>query len=86
MKLATRISIFFLTALAIVLIGFSASIYWLVQSHLYRQADERLAGSTRHPDGSCRIGTGRTRVGSKRSALGSRSKHHERTTFVGSFR
>jgi heavy metal sensor kinase len=41
MKLATRISMFFLAALAVVLIGFSASIYWLVYSHLYHQTDER---------------------------------------------
>ncbi len=41
MKLATRISLYFLAALAIVLAGFSGSIYWLVQSHLYRQLDDR---------------------------------------------
>lgn len=40
MKLATRISLFFLAALAFVLIGFSGSIYWLVQSHLYYQLDD----------------------------------------------
>jgi heavy metal sensor kinase len=45
MKLATRISMFFLAALAVVLIGFSASIYWLVYSHLYHRTDERSAAA-----------------------------------------
>jgi signal transduction histidine kinase len=45
MKLATRISMFFLAALAVVLIGFSASIYWLAYSHLYHRADERSAAA-----------------------------------------
>src|SRR4051812_24512902 len=45
MRLATRISMFFLAALAVVLIGFSASIYWLVYSHLYRRTDERSAAA-----------------------------------------
>ena len=40
-KLATRISLFFLVTLAIVLASFSASIYWLVRSHLLHQLDER---------------------------------------------
>jgi len=45
MKLATRISMFFLAALAVVLIGFSASIYWLVYSHLYHRTNERSAAA-----------------------------------------
>src|SRR6476660_4115261 len=45
MKLATRISMFFLASLAVVLIGFSGSIYWLVHSHLHRQTDERSAAA-----------------------------------------
>jgi two-component system, OmpR family, sensor kinase len=38
-KLANRISLFFLAALAVVLLGFSGSIYWLVRSHLFNQLD-----------------------------------------------
>lgn len=40
MKLATRISFFFIVALAVVLIGFSGSIYWLVRAHLFYQLDD----------------------------------------------
>jgi two-component system OmpR family sensor kinase len=40
-KLATRISLFFLVALAVVLAGFSGSIYWIVRAHLYRQVNDR---------------------------------------------
>ncbi len=40
MKLAKRISLFFLAALAIVLTGFSGSIYWSVRSHLFHQLHE----------------------------------------------
>ena len=39
MKLAKRISLFFLAALAVVLVGFSGSIYYLAHSHLVRQLD-----------------------------------------------
>ena len=45
MKLATRISKFFLVRRAVVLIGFSASIYWLVYSHLYHRTNERSAAA-----------------------------------------
>jgi heavy metal sensor kinase len=45
MTLATRISMFFLAALAVVLLGFSVSIYLLAHSHLYRRADERAAAA-----------------------------------------
>jgi heavy metal sensor kinase len=45
MKLATRISMFFLAALAVVLLGFSVSIYWLAYSHLYHRTDERSAAA-----------------------------------------
>lgn len=43
MKLANRISLFFLAALAIVLVGFSASIYWLSRHHLFSQFEARSA-------------------------------------------
>jgi two-component system OmpR family sensor kinase len=42
MRLSTRLSLFFLTTLALVLAGFSVSLYLLASKHLYRQADERL--------------------------------------------
>src|SRR6059058_5705835 len=42
MTLANRLSWFFLVALGIVLVGFSASLYLLVRTDLYRQADDRL--------------------------------------------
>jgi heavy metal sensor kinase len=45
MTLTTRLSVFFLTALALVLAGFSTGLYLLARSYLYRQADERLAAA-----------------------------------------
>jgi signal transduction histidine kinase len=40
--LTTRVSICFLTALAVVLAGFSTSLFLLARTYLYRQVDERL--------------------------------------------
>jgi heavy metal sensor kinase len=40
--LTTRLSVFFLAALAMVLAGFSATLFLLARSYLYRQVDERL--------------------------------------------
>jgi heavy metal sensor kinase len=42
MTLTTRLTLFFLAALAAVLAGFSAALYALADAHLYGQADERL--------------------------------------------
>jgi signal transduction histidine kinase len=42
MSLATRLSAFFLIALAVVLVGFSGALYLLARSHLVRELDERL--------------------------------------------
>ena len=42
MSLATRLSAFFLIALALVLTGFSVSLYLLARTYLVRQFDERL--------------------------------------------
>ena len=42
MSLATRLSAFFLIAMAVVLAGFSATLYLLARNHLVRQLDERL--------------------------------------------
>ncbi len=43
MRLATRLSAFFLAALAIVLAGFSAALYVSARVYLHRQVDDRLA-------------------------------------------
>lgn len=45
MKLSTRLSLFFLTMLALVLAGFSITLYSLAQNHLRHQAQERLDGA-----------------------------------------
>jgi two-component system OmpR family sensor kinase len=42
MTLTTRLSLFFLGALAAVLIGFSATLYSLARTYLHRQIDDRL--------------------------------------------
>jgi two-component system, OmpR family, sensor kinase len=42
MRLATRLSAFFLVALAVVLAGFSGALYLLARNYLVRQLDERL--------------------------------------------
>src|SRR4051794_27615945 len=42
MSLATRLSAFFLIALALVLAGFSGSLYLLARTYLVTQLDERL--------------------------------------------
>jgi heavy metal sensor kinase len=41
-SLTTRLSLFFLTALALVLLGFSSTLYLLARSYLHYQAKERL--------------------------------------------
>jgi heavy metal sensor kinase len=40
--LTSRLNLFFLSALALVLVGFSSALYLLARQHLHRQADERL--------------------------------------------
>jgi signal transduction histidine kinase len=45
MSLATRLSAFFLVALALVLAGFSTTLYLLARSHLQRDLDEHLVDS-----------------------------------------
>lgn len=42
MKLASRLSLFFLGAQAVVLVGFSFGLYWLVSYHLNQAVDDRL--------------------------------------------
>ena len=45
MTLATRLSAFFLAALAVVLLGFSLALYILAEGYLYRQLDGQLAAA-----------------------------------------
>jgi signal transduction histidine kinase len=45
MTLVTRLSAFFLAALALVLVGFSASLYLLARAYLDRQVDDRLSAA-----------------------------------------
>jgi heavy metal sensor kinase len=45
MTLTTRLTVFFLTALAIVLAGFGITLYLLARIYLHRQLDERLQAS-----------------------------------------
>jgi len=42
MSLTGRLSAFFLAALALVLLGFSVTLYFLAHTYLYRQLDGRL--------------------------------------------
>jgi heavy metal sensor kinase len=59
MSLTTRLSVFFLSALAVVLVGFSTVLYALAQSYLSQQVDDRLTAALdtlesavdREPDG-----------------------------------
>jgi signal transduction histidine kinase len=43
--LTNRLNLFFLTALAAVLVGFSAAIYWLAQSYFERQNEQHLTAA-----------------------------------------
>lgn len=45
MTLTTRLSFFFLSMLALVLVGFSTTLYFLARNHMYGQAHERLEGA-----------------------------------------
>jgi heavy metal sensor kinase len=45
MTLTTRLSLFFLGALAVVLLGFSLALYWLAYRHLHQQVDARLVAA-----------------------------------------
>jgi signal transduction histidine kinase len=42
MRLATRLAVYYVSAIAAVLIGFSIALYGMASKHLHRQADERL--------------------------------------------
>jgi heavy metal sensor kinase len=45
MSLTTRLSLFFLSALAVVLVGFSATLYVLAHAYLQRQVEDRLTST-----------------------------------------
>ncbi|MHC5541012.1 sensor histidine kinase, partial [Singulisphaera rosea] len=45
MRLGTRLVISYVTAMALVLVGFSTALYVLADKHLHRQVDERLEGA-----------------------------------------
>ena len=45
MTLTARLSLFFLTTLALALAGFSAALFLLAWMYLHRQAEERLDGA-----------------------------------------
>ena len=47
MTLTTRLSLFFLASLAVVLVAFSAALYFLADRHLTRQLDDQLHSATR---------------------------------------
>ena len=47
MTLTRRLTLFFLTSLAVVLAGFSTALYLLANRHLHRQLDDRLAAAAR---------------------------------------
>ena len=51
MSLATRLSAFFLVALALVLAGFSGTLYLLARTYLVGQLDERLQHGAGHARG-----------------------------------
>jgi heavy metal sensor kinase len=42
LKLTTRLTLFFLATLGLVLVGFSTALYFLASSHLHQQSEERL--------------------------------------------
>ena len=59
MKLGTRVSLFFLGSLALVLIGFSTTLFFLASKYLGRQIDERLEGGVNIIIAAAEVETGR---------------------------
>src|SRR5262249_29419440 len=58
MSLASRLCGFFLTALAVVLVGFSAAFYALAAEYLHRQVDERLDAALATLAAAAEVGPG----------------------------
>lgn len=59
MSLTARVSAFFLTLLAVVLVGFSATLYLMARSYLYRQVDERLDAALQTLSAAVEVGRDR---------------------------
>ena len=82
MSLTTRLSAFFLAALALVLVGLLGALYVLARTYLSRQLDERLDARAGHAGGGRRHRAGRPGVGAGRPAdrrgRGSRGRAHVR--------
>ncbi len=76
MRLTTRVSAFFLIALAVVLTGFSGALYLLARNYLVRQLDDRLVNALDTLEASVDIEPGGTGMGARRPPhdLGSRSR------------
>jgi two-component system OmpR family sensor kinase len=58
MRLSTRLSLFFLASLSVVLAGFSVMLYLLASKYLYRQLDERLEAAVNTLIAAAEIGPG----------------------------
>jgi heavy metal sensor kinase len=58
MTLTTRLSLFFLGALALVLVGFSTTLYLLAHAYLNRQVDERLEAALNTLTAAAEVGPG----------------------------
>jgi heavy metal sensor kinase len=71
MSLVTRLSAFFLGALAFVLIGFSLSLYVLARSYVFNQAEERLVAALETLSAAVDVETGGLEwEGNRRVTLG----------------
>jgi signal transduction histidine kinase len=58
MTLSTRLSLFFLTTLALVLVGFSITLYLLARMYLHRQSEERLEAALNTLVAAVEVGPG----------------------------
>src|SRR5580700_7803388 len=58
MTVNNRLSLFFLTTLALVLLGFSVTLYFLARMYLHRQSEERLEGALNTLVAAVEVGPG----------------------------
>src|SRR5256885_12245748 len=56
MTLTTRLLLFFLLGLGVVLAGFSTGLFLLARDHLYRRAEERLTAADRTLAAAAEVG------------------------------
>ena len=77
MRLSTRLSLFFLVSLAIVLLGFSAALYVMASDYLYRQADERLEAALNTLAAAAEIGPDGVEWGPHERSLSFGRRHIE---------